>query len=92
MKTKNHVIDTVRKTREKLWKAAISSPCRFKKKAKIDRVSKRSAKKALKHFEKLCEMIAQRPSPFQGMSEEEVIKRLRQTREKLWEKKIGISA
>ena len=92
MKTKDHVIDAIRKTREKLWKTAITSPCRYKTKVKIGRVTKRGAREALKHFDKLREIIARRPSPFQGMSEEEVIKSLRQTREKLWEKKIGISA
>lgn len=92
MKAKDQVIDAARKTREKLWKTAITSPCRFKMKVNTARVTKRSAKESLRHFEKLREMIAQRPSPFQGMTEEEVIKHLRKTREKLWEKKIGISA
>jgi len=91
MKTKDHVIDALRKTREKLWKETIASPGRFKMKAKTARVNKRSAKEALKHFEKLCKMVAQRPSPFKGMSEGKVIEKLRQIREKLWEKKIGIS-
>jgi len=42
---------------------------------------------AKKLFEELCESIS--PSPFVGMSEEEVIKHLRKTREKLWEKKLA---
>ncbi len=49
---------------------------------------------AKKLFEELCESISRRPSPlrpspFVGMSEEEVIKHLRKTREKLWEKKLA---
>ena len=37
----------------------------------------------------LREGIAKKPSPFSGMSEEEVIKQLRKTRKKLWEKKLA---
>ena len=44
---------------------------------------------AKKLFEELCESISKRPSPFVGMSEEEVIKHLRKTRKKLWEKKLA---
>ena len=46
-------------------------------------------KKAQRLWEELRESISKRPSPFAGMSEEEVIKRLRKTREKLWEKKLA---
>jgi len=34
-------------------------------------------------------MVAERPSPFAGMSKEEVIEKLRRTREELWEKKLA---
>ncbi len=89
---KDDVINEMCKTRKKLWDEQMASPCRFKTKVKIGKISKRAAKEAMKHFERLREMVAQRPSPFQGMSEEKVIKKLRQTRQKLWEKKIGVSA
>ncbi len=42
-----------------------------------------------KLFEELSESISRRSSSFVGMSEEEVIKHLRKTRKKLWEKKLA---
>ena len=45
--------------------------------------------KAMQHFEKLCRLVSQRKSPFEGMTEEEVIEKLRKTREKLWQKKLA---
>ena len=50
----------------------------------------KNIKEAKKHLEKLCELVAKRPSPFKGMTKDEVIEKLRETREKLWEKKLGI--
>jgi len=44
---------------------------------------------ARKLWEELRESISTRPSPFAGMSEEQVIKHLRRTRKKLWEKKLA---
>lgn len=44
---------------------------------------------AKKLWDELRENIAKRPSPFAGMTEEEVIKQLRKTRKKLWEKKLA---
>ncbi len=44
---------------------------------------------AKKLWNELCESISKRPSPFKGMSEEEVIEHLRKTRKKLWEKKLA---
>jgi len=89
MKTKNQIVKTLSKTRQKLWKTTIISPCSFRTKTQTGKVNKHNAKEALKHFEKLREMIAQRPSPFKGMTEKKVIDKLRQTRKKLWEEKIG---
>jgi len=48
------------------------------------------AKEAMTHLERLRKLVAQRPSPFAGMTKDEVIDELRKTREKLWEKKLGI--
>lgn len=45
-------------------------------------------KQAKKHLKKIRELVAQRPSPFEGMTEEDVIERLRKTRKELWEKKL----
>lgn len=44
---------------------------------------------AKKLWDDLHESISKRPSPFAGMTEEEVIKHLRKTRKKLWEKKLA---
>ncbi|GBE32245.1 hypothetical protein BMS3Bbin05_01154 [bacterium BMS3Bbin05] len=43
-----------------------------------------------KLWNELCESVAGKPSPFEGMTEEEVIKQLRKTRKKLWEKKLAL--
>lgn len=43
---------------------------------------------AKKHFQRIRELVAQKPSPFAGMTEEEVIEQLRKTRKRLWEKKL----
>jgi len=37
----------------------------------------------------LQKSVSKRLSPFSGMSEEEVIKHLRKTRKRLWEKKLA---
>ena len=50
----------------------------------------KNIKEAKKHFEKLCDLVAKRRSPFEGMTKEQVIEKLRETRKKLWEKKLGI--
>lgn len=52
----------------------------------------KNIKEAKKHFEKLRKMIAERPSPFAGMTKDEVIEKLRRTREELWEKKLAARA
>ena len=45
--------------------------------------------KAQKHWERAKEMISKRKSPFVGMSEEEVIAKIRKDREKIWEEKFA---
>jgi hypothetical protein len=50
----------------------------------------KDAKEARKLWKELRESIAQRPSPFEGMTEDEVIEQLRKTRKKLWEKKLAL--
>ncbi|MBU4415519.1 MAG: hypothetical protein KJ976_10515 [Proteobacteria bacterium] len=50
----------------------------------------KKAKEAKKHLEKLRELVSKRLSPFAGMSKDEIIDEIRKTREKLWEKKLGI--
>lgn len=49
----------------------------------------KDVKEAKTLWDELCKSVSKRPSPFAGMSEEEVIKRLRKTRKKLWEKKLA---
>ncbi len=53
---------------------------------------KNKKEEAKKLWEELRQSISKRPSPFVGMNEEEVIKHLRKTREKLWEKKLAVSS
>jgi hypothetical protein len=49
----------------------------------------KNIKAAKKHLKKLRELIARNPSPIFRMSKEDVIKTLRETREKLWEEKVA---
>jgi hypothetical protein len=44
---------------------------------------------AKKLWDELRDSVSKRPSPFAGMTEEEVINHLRKTRKKLWEKKLA---
>ena len=50
---------------------------------------KHKAEKAKRLLKQLQESIARKPSPFAGMTKEQVIKELRKTREKLWEEKLA---
>lgn len=52
-------------------------------------MKKPNIKKAKMHLEKLRHLISTRKSPFSHMSEEEAIKEIRKTREKLWEEKLA---
>lgn len=47
------------------------------------------AKKAMQHFKKLCEPVSKSKSPLNGMTEDEIIEKLRKTREELWEEKMA---
>ncbi len=53
------------------------------------RTKKPDAKRAKKHLEKLREIIAKNPPPIFKMSKEEIIKKLRKTREEIWEEKLA---
>lgn len=44
---------------------------------------------AKRMWDELRESVSRKPSPFAGMSEEEVIKHLRKVRKELWEKKLA---
>ena len=50
----------------------------------------KNTRKAMEHLRKLREMVAKHPSPIFKMSKEEAIKKLRETREKLWEEKLAL--
>ncbi len=52
-------------------------------------MKKTSVKKAKKHLAKLRELVSKRESPFKNMTEAEVLKAMRKTREKIWEKKLA---
>lgn len=44
---------------------------------------------AKKHFQRIRELVAQKPSPFAGMTKDEAIEEIRKVRQKLWEKKLA---
>jgi len=44
--------------------------------------------RAQKHFKKIRDLVAQKPSPFKGMTKDEAIEEIRKVREELWEKKL----
>ena len=90
--SKEDVIDKLRKTREELWETKITAlSCRepggyYMKNRTTKKASPNEATKLPKE---LRESIAKKPSPFAGMSKEEVIQHMRKTRNILWEKKFA---
>lgn len=52
-------------------------------------MTKVNIKKAKMHLAKLRRLAAQKKSPLAEMSEEQVIKTIRKTREELWDKKLA---
>ncbi|MFH0924242.1 MAG: hypothetical protein V1872_01195 [bacterium] len=46
-------------------------------------------KRAKKHLDAIYRLSSQIKSPFKDLSDEEIIKKLRKTREKLWEEKLA---
>ena len=44
--------------------------------------------RARKYFNKIRQIVSQKPSPFTGMTKEEAIAKMRKTREEIWEKKL----
>ena len=51
-------------------------------------MNKHNAERAKKHLEKIRQLLSQRKSPFEAMGEEEIIRKLRKTRDKVWEEKL----
>jgi len=50
---------------------------------------KTAKKEALKAIKRIRELSDRYPSQFDGMTQEQIIAKLRETREKLWEEKIA---
>jgi hypothetical protein len=48
-----------------------------------------NVKKAKVHLAKLRQLVSKKRPIFSGMSEEEVIKAIRKTREEIWDKKFA---
>lgn len=48
-----------------------------------------SAKRAKKHLDRIYQIMSRVKSPLEGMSDEEIIKKLRKTREEIWEEKFA---
>jgi hypothetical protein len=51
--------------------------------------SKPNIKKAKRHLAKLRQLVSKKPTRLLHMSEEEVIKAIRKTREEIWDKKLA---
>jgi len=49
----------------------------------------KKAKEALKHIQKIRQLMSKVKSPYAGMSEQEIIDEIRKTREKLWEERLA---
>ena len=52
---------------------------------------KRKVKEVKKHLQKARELAKSMPSPLKGMTINEAIKKIRETREQLWEEKFASS-
>ena len=50
----------------------------------------KNPKKAKEHLNKIRKIIAQNPPPIYKMSKDEIIKKLRKTREEIWEEKLAL--
>ena len=48
-------------------------------------------KRAREQWKRLQEIAKRYPPPFEGMTKEQVIRKLRETREQLWEEKLAAS-
>ncbi len=53
------------------------------------KTTKFSAKRAMKHLDKIYQLMSQAKSPFEGLNEEDIIKKLRKKREEIWEEKLA---
>ena len=51
---------------------------------------RKDIREAKKRLQKVRELAAKAPSPFEGMTLEEAIRRMRKIREKLWEEKLAL--
>ncbi len=51
----------------------------------------KNKKEAKKLWNELCSSVSKRPSPLDGMTEDEVIAHMRDIRKKVWEKKLATS-
>jgi len=54
------------------------------------RTKKPDTKRAKKHLDRLREIISQNPPPIYKLNEDEIIKKLRKTREEIWEEKLAL--
>ena len=52
-------------------------------------MAKNNVKKAKKNLAKLRKLVSQKKTPFNNMTEEEVITAIRKTREEIWDKKLA---
>ena len=53
------------------------------------KMKKPDPKRAKQHLDKLREIIAQNPPPIYQLTKDEIIEKLRKTREEIWEEKLA---
>ena len=53
-------------------------------------MTKRKAEEAIKHLEKIQQLMSKTCSPYAGLSKQEAIDKMRKVREKLWEEKFAV--
>jgi len=52
-------------------------------------MTKRNAQKALKHIEKIQQLMSKVHSPYAGLTKQQAIDKMRKIRTKLWEEKFA---
>ena len=88
--TKEEIIARVRKTREQLWEEKLSTPqSKIHENTTIKKTFKPDYEKAFHYFQKARERLKRQGSPLDSLTKEEIIARVRKTREQLWEEKLA---
>ena len=88
--TTEEIIAKVRKTREQLWEEKLAGIKENPMKTpQPKRTFKPDYEKAFKYLQKARERLKCHGSPLDSLSKEEIIQKVRKTREQLWEEKLA---